>query len=258
MTSIVKRLYQRIPLSVRDRLRMIKRPAWSAVGIALAASSGSRTITGPFAGMRLPLRPHRPTILGTNELELHAWIEQLIAEDFRRIVNIGGGFGYYAVGFALRCPRARIIVFEMHDRSRRVLEHCIAMNGAGAQIDVREEGSHATLRDALAGPERSMVFLDIEGGERDLLDPQRVPELVSATIIVETHDVLVPDCESTIRARFASTHRIQAVATRQRTMADLPTGVLPFVRHLFPVATLESLQEFRGGPQTWLLLEPLA
>ncbi len=248
-------LYRKIPLSLRDRLRFLKDPAWAIVGSAMWRATNGRTASGPFAGLRLPRNPHRPTLVGTYELEIHEWVERLIARGFLRIVNVGGGSGYYAVGFALRCPAAHVTVFESDERSRNVLTQVVNANGVSSRVDIRGEGTGARLEVALGGGD-VLLIVDIEGGERDLLDPTQIPSLIKATILVETHDVIVPGCEAAVRRRFASSHRISTRVTHGRTAGDFPPTLIPAIRRLFPVAALESLNEFRGGPQTFLLLEP--
>ena len=76
------------------------------------------------------------------------------------------------------------------------------------------------------------------------------------TILVETHDVIVPGCRATIEARFAETHRITVIPTQPRTMADFPSALAPSLAKWMPAKCVEAVQEWRGGPQDWLVLEP--
>ena len=104
--------------------------------------------------------------------------------------------------------------------------------------------------------EPTFVLIDVEGAEIALLDPAKVPPLRDATILVETHDLLVPGCRDTIARRFAATHVIEEVTTSTRTLDDFPPSLAPRWRRWFPRLALEALRELRGGPQVFMLLTP--
>src|SRR5262245_4204461 len=71
---------------------------------------------GPFLGLRCINASTGSTIvprlLGSYEAELHDTIEKLAGRDYRRVVNIGCGEGYYAVGLARRLPSARVFALD--------------------------------------------------------------------------------------------------------------------------------------------------
>lgn len=104
LASPVARLYSRLPLSLRDRVRPLKHPLRSAFASALRRAAGGRAFGGPFRGMALGPVYYPPTLLGTYERELHPWLERIFASPFAHVIDIGGGTGYYACGLALRMP----------------------------------------------------------------------------------------------------------------------------------------------------------
>ena len=53
--------------------------------------------------------------------------------------------------------------------------------------------------------------MDVEGAERELLDPSVVPSLRRAIILVEAHPFIVPGILNTLQARFAETHVLQLI-----------------------------------------------
>lgn len=67
-----------------------------------------------------------------------------------------------------------------------------------------------------------LIICGIESGERDLLDPVKVPGLRESGMIVELHDFLVPGTGELIRRRFAPTHEIESAFSRLRTADDVP------------------------------------
>ena len=61
---------------------------------------------------------------------------------------------------------------------------------------------------ALAG-RRVLVVCDIEGGECELLDPERIPVLKGFDILVELHEILDKALPEIIIARFVESHQIE-------------------------------------------------
>jgi hypothetical protein len=100
-------------------------------------------------------------------------------------------------------------------------------------------------------PEGALVVCDCDGCELELLDPERVPALRAAPMLVEAHDLLVPGTTPALRERFEATHAIAEIATETRYVDDFPQlGDLPLVTRQL------AISEFRGAPMSWLVLEP--
>ena len=78
-------------------------------------------LAGPFAGMRYETEAvhsmHVPRLLGTYERELHASLERAPGMPYLRVINIGCGEGYYAVGLAMRLPGAHVHAFDSEVRA---------------------------------------------------------------------------------------------------------------------------------------------
>jgi hypothetical protein len=252
----VARVYQLLPLSLRDWVRQIKRPFWWMYSGALRRAAGGRAFTGPFRGMILGKLYYPQTLLGTYESEIHPWLERIFAKSFAHVVNIGGGTGHYAVGLALRMPQARLSVFELAPRARAVIEQVVRLNGVAGRIELLGECTPANLAAAISPAESTFVLIDVEGAEKELLDPSAIPSLRSATILVETHDILVPGCRDTILSRFGASHEIEEVTSGTRSLDDFPAALAPRWRRLFPQLALEAVRELRGGPQVFMLLTP--
>src|SRR6516225_3524382 len=90
----VYRSYRRLPEAVRAPARWLVAPRWHLACAAVRSSAGNKVLAGPFEGMAMQLSPVSSRhllgyLLGTQELELHAVIEDIIAQRFGTIVNIG-------------------------------------------------------------------------------------------------------------------------------------------------------------------------
>jgi SAM-dependent methyltransferase len=218
---------------------------------------GNRVQSGPFAGLAYPdwamsrVDLFSPKVLGSFERELHTRIDSMVAAQPRIVINIGAAEGYYAVGLARRLPAATVLAYEQREDLRADLQAIAELNEVSDRVCI--EG-HCDL-DALAGAVSpgALVVCDCEGCETALLDPEAVPELGSCDLLVEAHDLLVPEATATLEARFAGTHAIETIAAQPRYVDELPElGFLPLV-----TAQL-AISEFRTGPMQWLTMRPRA
>lgn len=247
-----------LPAPVRDAIRWALRPKRRFLLWRLKALADGRVMSGPFAGMRLAGLPAAPELLGTYEREIADVVRALAAQPFRRVVNVGARYGYYAIGLARLMPRAEIHAFEGSDEARAVLASAVALNGVGERVRVGGFCDAPDLAAVLGDGTDTLVACDIDGGEVPLLDPALVPALRRATVLVECHGPAESPTEAVMAMRFLPTHVLTRVGVAGRTLADLPEGVAGAWRSRMP-ATLEALmQEHRSMPQSWLLLTPRA
>lgn len=254
------RRYRRLPEPIRAPLRLLLMPQWHLVTLLVRTAARSRVVAGPFRGMRLQLsglssRHLLGYILGSQERELHEVIGRIIAYEYGTILNVGAADGYYAVGLALRSPRSRVEAFEAIPELHPVIGKSARLNGVSDRIALRGSCTSDALRESLgAAGAPVLVLMDIEGGEVDLLDPQAVPELQHADILVETHDPFVPKATDTMIDRFWQTHNVECYTTQPRILGDFPSGFLPALPRCFPALAVDLMNERRPGVQRWLFL----
>jgi hypothetical protein len=256
--AVLRRVYYRLPFALRTQIRSLRDPRRSMLFRAAARRTRRAVAAGPFAGMRLPSSDQFfPHLFGTYEQELHPVVESLRRSAPDTLVNVGAAQGYYAVGLAMRLPNTRVVAFEADPDNRRALEAAARLNGVRERIDVRGWCGVAELRGALAdGASRRLVIIDIEGGERELLDPSLIPGLARAELLVETHDELVPGCADAVRERFGRTHRISTINARPREAAEIPDVFTPVLRRLSPDERTRLVTERVSHAQVWLHLVP--
>lgn len=218
--------------------------------------AGGAVLAGPFAGLKYAPRSvgsaYEPKLLGTYEMELRGVVERLCAADFGRIVNVGAGEGYYAVGLAVRCPAAEVVAFEGDPAGRELIRRMAQLNGVSGRVRVEGVCGPAELERELSGEARKLVVMDVEGGERALLRPEEVPALGAAHVLVELHDFIHPGLGAEIEARFRGTHRIEKIKQRPRRAADLPFRSLLLDRWV-----VRLTDEQRPVLMEWLYLRPL-
>lgn len=254
------RSYRRLPGAMRAPLRWMTSPRWHLAAAWVRYGSGNTVLSGPFTGTKLYLcslsgRHLLGYLLGTQEIELHGAVEEIISRRYATIINIGAADGYYALGLARRLPQARVLAFEANSTHHKYLDASARVNGVSERMFVRGFCSGHELRAALATVRKpALVVCDIEGGEVDLLDPESVGHLRSVDLLVETHDQYVVNCTEILKSRFAPTHAVQQFSGRPRDASDFPTVALPLLARMFPETAIELMNERRKESQQWLLL----
>jgi ribosomal protein L11 methylase PrmA len=180
---------------------------------------------GPFAGMDfLPHCAegcHIAKLLGCYEQPLQPFIEHAIQSGYPTILNIGCAEGYYAVGMARRMPSTQVLAFDLNPKAQEVCAALAQKNGVSDRVKVG----------ALFKPEdfenyanqKVLVLCDIEGGEKELLNPEISPSLKGMDFVVESHECLLPGITQTLIDRFKDTHTVTLVQDNgQRQLKDSP------------------------------------
>lgn len=241
-----------------DQLNAVLRLAAMYRSVALAQTfivqSGGTTVAGgPFQGMTYANSATEGALiarlLGVYESELHPHFEAFIADGLDCVIDVGCAEGYYAVGLARRMPDTTIYAFDILESARAACAGMAAQNGVSDRVLIGGEFRPEDFQ-RFAG-RRSLVLVDAEGAEVDILDPGRGPALAGMNIIVETHDVYRPGALATLMERFSPTHDIQRVDQDFKAY-DPPD----WVRDLNHLDQLLTVWEWRQRPTPWLVMRP--
>lgn len=218
----------------------------------LVAKSGDHVLSGPFKGMHYAVRASEGSrnarLLGCYEASLHPVIEKIVAGGYKLVIDIGCAEGYYATGFALRMPKARILARDTSPAAREACATMAAANGVSDRIEIGGAFTHKDF--ALCAGQKTVVLCDIEGAERDLLDPKAAPGLLKADILVEVHEGLSPGLVDLLVARFAATHQ---VLKYERMTVD--TALPEWTESLGDLDRLLLMWEWRATPTPWLWMK---
>lgn len=237
------------PRALRQALRLLAKWRSAALAGQILQRDGAIIQRGPFAGMSYLSRQSEgaliPRLLGSYEATLHPIIDAIIARGYRQVLDVGAAEGYYAVGLALRMPRARVLAYDIDPNARALLARLAEANGVSDRIVQHEACTHASF--ALCSQAPTVVICDIEGAEDQLLDPDRAPGLRDADILVETHPGLVRGVTDRIAARFADSHRVTRIDRR------VDSDALPgWMEQLDDMDRLIAIWEWRSAPTPWL------
>ena len=100
--------------------------------------------------------------------------------------------------------------------------------------------------------QRVLVLCDIEGAERELLNPQIAPALADMDLIVESHDCLISGMTNLLIERFSPTHDITFVQDNgQRDLTNAPA----WFNNLAHLDQLLAVWEWRSGATPWLIMK---
>jgi hypothetical protein len=205
---------------------------------------GSVVSRGPFSGLQF--RRDAKKLLGTYEHELHDSVEELICFKPDVILNIGSADGYYALGLAKRLPESKVFAFDLNKKFEGIISELANRNNVTVHFFARAfDKNDLTHVNGL----KTAVVLDVEGAEMQVLETLG-SSLNGMFLIIETHDIFVPDITKAVVSRLEATHEISEIeeATKQ---TDLPA--------LSAFSCLDRallVNEFRAGKQVWLVARP--
>lgn len=230
-----------------------KRHELCSVARRLPGLKEGTVLSGPFSGMRFgngsSISEILPKLIGSYECELHEAIENLIKRQFQTIINIGAADGYYAVGMALRCPRAQIIAFELNEKKRNECLDVARMNKVDNRITILGRCDAKSL--CALNFEDALIIVDCEGEEIDIFNEDVVLKLVETWLLIELHDALRPGCSRSLWQRFGNSHKMEFVGPSPRNPEKFPV-----LNGLRPRQKALVLDENRMGVQEWLVISP--
>ena len=239
------------PRALAIALRHLAKWRSMVIGNTIGDHCGGKVLSGPFAGMDYGVETSEGSrsarLLGCYEASLAPVIETIIAHGYPLVVDIGCAEGYYAVGLARRMPNARILARDEKPAAQVLCRQLAQLNGVADRVEVGGLLTHGDF--TICTAQATLILCDIEGAEDGLLDPAVAPGLLSADILVETHDNLKPGLSDLIAARFAATHHITRLD--RQIVADLPD----WMENLSDLDRLLALWEWRNGPTPWLWMQ---
>ena len=240
-------------VQLNNALRLLSK--WRNVLIqnTLLQAQGTMVMQGPLAGMDFLSQSaegcHIAKLLGCYEQPLQPFIEQAITNAYPTILNIGCAEGYYAVGMARRMPITQVLAFDLNPKAQEVCTALAQKNKVTNRVKV---GALFKPEDfAKYTNQKVLVLCDIEGAEKDLLNPELAPTLKGMDLIVESHECIIPGITQILIDRFKDTHQITLVQDNgQRQLKDAPQ----WFNNLSHLDQLLATWEWRSGPTPWLVM----
>ena len=103
-----------------------------------------QVMNGPFQGMKYIATSNGsqllPKILGSYEEPIHEWVrERALAWQYETIIDVGCAEGYYAVGFALKSPKSKIIAFDIDTSALANARQLAMINKVDHRVEFSEK-----------------------------------------------------------------------------------------------------------------------
>jgi len=215
---------------------------------------------GPFKGMVYPEFKSigsaiAPKVLGSYERELHQILEEICLNDYSEIVDVGCAEGYYAVGLAMRLPKAKVFAFDINDEAIHLCKQMAQLNNVAERL-ITGSFCDANVLQSIPYTKRALIISDCEGYEKQLFTKDIVPTLATHDLLIEVHDFLDIEISSVIRQRFGSTHSITTI----RSIDDITkahTYEYDELRKYSLDVRRRFLGENRPHIMEWLYMTPL-
>ncbi|HEY4171874.1 MAG TPA: hypothetical protein VGM42_02520, partial [Rhodopila sp.] len=148
-------------------------------------------------------------------------------------------------------PGASVLAFDTEPRSQDICRQAAALNDMGNRVAVAGQCTPDVLQAILPRGRTPVVICDCEGYERELIDPQRVPALRAATLVVECHDFVDASITQTLVNRLSPSHTL----IRIREGARDPNGS-PLLQGLDSLDRWLAVCEYRPSTMHWLIARP--
>lgn len=229
------------------------------VGARIAALFDHTVRYGPFKGLRLG-----PTLWGVDMgAMLFGLYEQELLKELqalpptrRTFIDVGGANGYYAIGMLVGGLADYCYCFERSEKARQIIADNAALNQVAPRVRIlgsAEKGFHRQI-DPEHRLDQCVLFIDIEGGEFELLDESVFEAFRGAVVFIELHEWFYPDGAQRLS-------RLRAAAERHFSIRELTTTSRDL--SVFPELTLFNdddrwvlVSEGRGQRMTWWRLDP--
>ncbi len=170
--------------------------------------------SGPFKGLKYPDfisfgSALYPKLLGTYESELFPLINKLkLTEDYHSIINIGSAEGYYSVGFAIMFKNAIVYAYDINPKYESIITDFAKKNKVNNRLHFILNTNIETF-EKLDEKNRSLIFCDCEGCEKQLFDKNNLNKFSNSDLIIETHDLAVHGVTNYLLDLFKDTHGVE-------------------------------------------------
>lgn len=217
---------------------------------------------GPFKGLKL----NRDTwwgkldlgnqCLGLYEKELLHFFQNIRENEFSTLIDIGAADGYYAVGALVSGIFDSVICFEQSASGRETIHRNWENNGSIGNLSIlgaADANSIAEIPESRL--KKSLLIVDIEGAEFNLLTDQVLDKLQESTIVVEIHNWVdgFIDLYADLLRRANKNHQIHVLERIQRSTTEIPE-----LRDFTDDNRLLVTSERRPCLMRFLLLQPRA
>lgn len=216
---------------------------------------------GVFKGLRFPalatwsLPDRASMILGLYEKEVAEQLNDIPAS-YDTFIDIGAADGYYGVGVLVASLFEASYCYEMNEPSREAIKSMGLVNDVSDRLVVLGAAEGAFWNDVPSNVrDRSVVLIDIEGGEFSLLSDECLSAFRKSILIIEIHEFFFQN-------GMKKLEELERRAARYFNITKVSSGVRdPTVfnelKNLSDDDRWLICSERRARLMTWLRLDPI-
>ena len=192
-------------------------------------SHNNTVVYGPFKGLKFTEESHwgdsdkGSMILGLYEKEILNELSN-IPKEYEIFIDLGAADGYYGIGVLINDLFKKSYCYEIVDKGRDIMAKTAALNLVNTSVEVRGEATQRIVSEIPQEEiDKSVLFVDIEGGEFHFFNDVIFNSFSKAIIIVELHDFFYSDGNSKMnellrRSRLTHTHQFIRMGARDLSM----------------------------------------
>lgn len=211
MINNYKEAYQKEKFFFKDSIERQKKHSWQKkifyqnetiwqrklrISIEVMQLLNSTVKYGPYNGLKftnnikkLSYTDYPAYLFGIYEYDIVKILTACKRYNVKNFVNIGASVGYHAIGLIKKKFYETAICFEKDKKTRNILKKNIKLNKCEKKIKIFSEakedfylkiGQNIDLR-------KTMILIDIEGGEFEILNSSSVKFLSDCFLIIEIH-----------------------------------------------------------------------
>jgi len=215
---------------------------------------------GPFKGLKLSPKTwwgsadRASMLLGLYENEVLDSLQK-IPRKFTTFIDLGAADGYYGIGVLVNKLFQNSICFETSEKGRQVIRENSQLNNVPDKVEIRGMAKSDFYKDlSTISLSNTVLFVDIEGAEFELLDKAAFSAFNQSIIFVELHNWFFEDGEEKLKKLkndATSTH-----VFTELTMGSRDLSIFPELNKFHDNDRWLICSEGRGQLMTWLRFDP--
>lgn len=194
-------------------------------------------------------------LLGLYEQEVLLSLQQL-PKKYRYFIDVGAADGYYGVGVIVGKLFEKSWCYEISEKGQATIRANGELNNVSHRIAIRGKADNNfskefSLEDAAA----SVLFVDIEGAEFDLLNEELFEKFKHSVIFIELHNWFFHNGDERLNTLKIHAEKFFKITTLTTTSRDL--SVFDELQELSDTDRWLICSEGRGRLMIWWRLDPL-
>lgn len=216
---------------------------------------------GPFKGFQFSSESwwgaadRANMLLGLYEQEVLACLLRL-PKRYRYFIDVGAADGYYGIGVIVGKIFEKSWCYEVSEQGQHIIRVNAQLNNVSDQIVIRGKAG-STIHNDFSEDEaaQSVLFIDIEGGEFELINEKLLEKFKYSIIFIELHDWFFSDGAEQVDRLRMNIEKFFKITSLTTTSRDL--SVFNELQKMSDTDRWLICSEGRGRLMTWWRLDPL-